>query len=446
MKTILVIGAGKSTQVLIDYLLKQSQQKDRRVIVADTDINMAEQRVHQHPFGSSIALDISNEEALIETISRADLVVSMVPAFLHHIVAKQCLRLKKHFFSASYQTPEMVAIAVDVESSGLFFLNECGVDPGIDHMSAMKIIHDCQAKDQKITLFKSFCGGLLSPAFEMDNPWRYKFTWNPRNVVLAGQGVSRFIRNGKIKYIPYPMLFRRTERVTFRDVGDFDAYPNRDSLQYREIYGIKEIPTLIRGTLRRAGFCKSWDVLVQLGMTDNSFQVDLPGDYTYRMFLNTFLPYDPFHKVEDKLKMMFPEISVESLSKLEWLGLFSHAPLPSTSGSPAEILQAILEEKWKLGPLDCDMVVLQHQFEITHPDLHQEKIISSMVIHGDQDGKTAMSKTVGLPLAIAVDLFMEGTIKGKGMLLPVHPYIYTPILKALENEGIVFKEERYPLE
>ncbi|WP_194776421.1 saccharopine dehydrogenase family protein [Pararhodonellum marinum] len=438
MKTILIIGAGKSSTALIDYLTEQAKPKNRQVILADISLDLAEKKLKGKPQTKAVSLNIEEEEERQKLIKEADVVVSMLPAFLHGKVAMDCLAFEKHFFSASYESEELKVIADQVRKKNLFFLNECGLDPGIDHMSAMRIIDHEKKSGNEIVLFKSFTGGLLAPECE-DNPWKYKFTWNPRNVVLAGKGVSRFIRNGRLKFIPYHMLFRRTEKISFEDVGDFDGYPNRDSLSYRKVYGLENIPTILRGTLRREGFCKSWDVFVQLGLTDDSFQMDLPEDFTMRMFINTFLPYHPDKSVETKLMEILPHLDEDTMNKLEWLGILGHESLPRFKGSPAEILQEILESKWQLLPNDKDMIVMQHQLEI-NTGQGQKVITSSLVIKGENQDQTAMSKTVGLPLAIAVDLFLEDRFSSRGLMLPIHEEIYEPILKELEKHGIVFKE------
>jgi len=439
MQTILILGAGKSSVFLIDHFLESAKEKNRKVMIADISEEIAREKIKGHPAGEAVSINLDDEQNRRSLIGNSDVVISMLPAFLHPIIAKDCLDLGKHFFSASYESEDLRKMKNEIESKGLFFLNECGLDPGIDHMSAIQVIDREKAWGNRIVSFKSFTGGVLSPESE-DNPWKYKFTWNPRNVVLAGQGVSRFIRNGKYKYIPYHMLFRRLETISFEDVGDFDGYPNRDSLSYRKTYGLEDIPTLLRGTLRRSGFCQSWDVFVQLGLTDDSFQMDLPEGFTQRMLFNSFLPFHEYKTVEEKLMELLPWVDESIIDKIKWLGLLSDVPLIKTKGSPAAILQVILEEKWKLKPLDKDMIVMQHQFEVNTPK-GLKKIISSLVCKGENQEYTAMAKTVGLPLAIAVDLFLEGNIKLTGLHIPVLPEIYEPILSALEKEGIIFEEK-----
>lgn len=439
MQTILILGTGKSSTYLIEYLIGTAEAKNRQIILADISAEVAAQKSGNSPFVIARAINLKEKENRQAIIQLADVVISMLPAFLHPVIAKDCLELKKHLFTASYESEELKGMKDEIEEKGLFFLNECGLDPGIDHMSAMKIIHEEKAAGNKIKSFKSYTGGVLTPESE-NNPWKYKFTWNPRNVVLAGQEVSRFIRNGKYKYIPYHMLFRRLETITFDEVGDFDGYPNRDSLSYRQIYGLEDIPTLLRGTLRRAGFCQSWDVFVQLGMTDDSFLMDLPQGFTARMFVNSFLPYDEIRPVETKIKDLLPWVTDEILEKIAWLGLFEDKELPLLKGSPAAIFQVILEDKWSLESGDKDMIVMQHLFEIETPH-GTKKLTSSLVCKGENQTYTAMAKTVGLPLAMAVDLFLDGKIKVRGLHTPVIPEIYDPILRMLEMENIVFEEK-----
>ena len=439
MHRVLIIGAGKSSTYLIDYLADTCSSKDRTLTLADLDLDLAKKRLKDRKNTFAAKLNSNDAPARQQLIEEADVVISMLPAFMHPIIARDCLDRGKHFFSASYESSELRAMRSEIEDKGLLFLNECGLDPGIDHMSAMKIIDEAKAHGEDIISFKSFTGGLLAPESE-DNPWKYKFTWNPRNVVLAGKGLSRYVEQSKLKYVPYHQLFRRCERITVGGLGNFDGYPNRDSLAYRAIYGLQEIPTLLRGTLRREGFCKAWDIFVQLGMTDDSLSLTRPTDSSLREFLNSFLPFDPDQSVEEKLTALIPDMDYETFEKIQWLGFFSDRKLPKTEGTPAEILQAILEIDWAMGPQDKDMIVMQHLFEIKGKK-GTRKLTSSLVCQGEDSTYTAMAKTVGLPIAIAVDLFLDGKIKVKGLQLPVIPEIYLPILEALEREGIRFEEK-----
>lgn len=438
MQNILIIGAGKSSTFLIEYLLDLAFDRNLRITLADLMVENAKKKIKDHPNGKAVNIDLQHTQSRKKLIASNDLIISMLPAHLHSIIAEDCLELKKHFFTASYESEALRKLKKDIEKNNLLFLNECGLDPGIDHMSAMQIIDREKSQGNQIISFKSYTGGVLAPESE-DNPWKYKFTWNPRNVVLAGKGMSRFIRNGRLKYIPYHMLFRRLEKIEFHEVGEFEGYANRDSLTYRSIYGLEDIPTLLRGTLRRAGFCRSWDVFVQLGMTDDTFEMNLPEGFTCREFVNAFLPYHENQSVENKLADLLPWIDQSILGKLEWLGIFQSMPLPLTKGSPATILQAILEEKWALKHEDKDMIVMQHIFEVVTPK-GNKSITSSLVYKGMNQDYTAMAKTVGLPLAFAAELFLEGKIKTRGLKLPITPEIYNPILEKLKAKGIVFKE------
>lgn len=438
MPVTLIFGAGKSSAYLIDYLADRCEQGESTLLVADLDVGLAAAKLRGRKHTQAVSVALENEVARRALVAQADLVISMLPVALHPVLAADCLALGTHFFTASYESNSLRAMRTEIEAKGLLFLNECGLDPGIDHMSALKIIHEAQAKGEVIRSFKSYCGGLLAPVSE-DNPWKYKFTWNPRNVVLAGQGISSYLEEGELKFVPYHQLFTRIETVSFPGLGDFDGYPNRDSLGYRSVYGLEGIPTLLRGTLRRAGFCKAWDVFVQLGFTDDSFKMQLPLGSTYRQLVDAFLPASDQLSVEEKLAQLIPDLDFSTFEKLQWLGLFESKPLPLTEGSPAQLLQAILEVHWELQPEDRDLIVMQHQVEI-QTEAGLKKIISSLVQVGQDATYTAMAKTVGLPLAIAADLFLTGKIALRGLQLPVVPELYLPILKALEQEGIHFEE------
>lgn len=436
MHTILILGGGKSSAFLIDYLADTCIIKNRKLILADLDLEPSAQKL-KNKFGTEARiLDLENKLLRQNLISESTVVISMLPAFFHPLIAHDCLELRKHFFTASYQSDALLQLKTEIEEKGLLFLNECGLDPGLDHMSAMQIIDDAKAKREEIISFKSYCGGLLAPESE-DNPWKYKFTWNPRNVILAGQATSQYIDKGELKFLPYHQLFKRLETIDFPGIGNFDGYPNRDSLAYRSIYGLENISTMLRGTLRRAGFCKAWNVFVQLGLCDDSFQLEFPEGGTLKQFLNAFLPADSNISIEERLGNLIQDLDFETWEKISWLGFFGDRKLPLTSGSPAQILQSILEEDWKLYPEDRDMIVMQHQFEIkTNTGI--KEIHSSLVSFGSDATYTAMAKTVGLPLAIAVDLFLDGKIKETGLRIPISKEIYEPILRQLETHEIKF--------
>ncbi|MCX7863150.1 MAG: saccharopine dehydrogenase NADP-binding domain-containing protein [Bacteroidales bacterium] len=440
MTNILILGAGFSSTVMINYLLEKSTQYGWKITVGDMNVSLAEKKVNKHPNGRAIQFDINNEEQKKSEISKADVVISFLPAFMHPLVAKECLQQGKHMITASYVSAEMKALANDVKNKGLTFLNELGVDPGIDHMSAMKVIDEIRAQGGIMKAFYSNTGGLIAPESD-NNPWHYKFTWNPRNVILAGQGTAKYLENGTIKYIPYHQLFKRTFRVKVLNYGEFDVYANRDSLSYREVYGLQDIPTIFRGTMRRPGYCQAWNIFVQLGMTDDTYIVENSENITYREFINMYLPYDKILTVEEKICRMF-NISIESIEMqlLKWVGIFSNERIGLKQATPAKILQNLLEEKWRLEPGDKDMIVMQHIFQYElNKQLHQ--ITSSLVVKGKNDEETAMAITVGMPVALATEMLMKGEITLKGVIIPVIPALYKPILSKLESLGITFVEQ-----
>ncbi|MCH2215182.1 MAG: saccharopine dehydrogenase NADP-binding domain-containing protein [Flavobacteriales bacterium] len=447
MQNILILGAGRSSVSLLDYLVKNSSKNNWKLKVADANPTAARSLVEDTDV-EIIELDAKNDSKRLHLISEADLVISMLPAFLHNLVARDCITAKKNLITPSYVSKEMRAMEKEVKKCGLVFLNELGVDPGIDHMSAMKLLDKLRNEGKDITCFESFTGGLVAPESD-NNPWNYKFTWNPRNVVLAGQGGAvKFKHNGRFKYIPYQKLFRRTEIIEIPGYGRFEGYANRDSLNYRETYGLVDIPTIYRGTLRRVGFCRAWNIFVQLGMTDDSYTVEDCLNMTHRQFTNSFLAFNANDSVELKL-MHYMKLDQDSeiIDKLKWIGIFDDVPIgldkPST---PAQILQKILEKKWTLDSGDKDMIVMWHKLNFKTPGSDQEKEInSSLVVIGDESPRTAMAKTVGLPVAMAARLVLSGEFKEPGVHIPTIPELYNPILNELEQYGIRFAESEFVL-
>ncbi len=445
MRKILIIGAGKSTSYLIKYLLDKSDEEELHVIVADKNITLARKLIGNHENGQAIMLDIADKNARIEAIKNADIVVSMLPARYHVEIAKDCITYNKNMTTASYITKEMEDLDKSVRAKDLIFMNEIGVDPGIDHMSAMQVIDRIRDKDGKIILFESFTGGLMAPESD-NNLWNYKFTWNPRNVVLAGQGnASKFLHEGTYKYIPYNRLFRRTEFVEVDGYGRFEVYPNRDSLKYQHEYGLDQVKTLYRGTMRRVGFSRAWNMFVQLGMTDDEYTIDNSENMSYRDFVNAFLPYSPTDSVELKFRHAL-NIEQDDIiwDKLEELDIFSSTKMVGLKkATPAEILQKILMEKWTLQPEDKDMIVMYHKFGY---ELNGKKkqIDATMVTIGENETYTAMAKTVGLPLAIITLAILNEEIKTPGVQIPIKKEVYEPTMKELAKHGIVFKEKEVP--
>lgn len=441
MKHILIIGAGRSASSLIKYLLDQSEKEKLKLTIADLSEALAQKKANNHVNAIPLALDIFNEKERQNAIQNADIVISMLPAHLHIEVAKDCITYKKHMVTASYISPAMQELDAEAKANNLILMNEIGLDPGIDHMSAMKVLDEIRAKGGKIILFESFCGGLVAPESDT-NLWNYKFSWNPRNVVLAGQGgAAKFIQEGKYKYIPYSKLFRRTEFLEVEGFGRFEAYANRDSLKYRSVYGLDNALTCYRGTIRRVGYSRAWDILVQLGMTDDTYTMEDSEHMTYREFTNSFLPYHPTDTVEIKLRHA-QKIDQDDIiwDKLVELDLFrSDKKVGLKNATPAQIVEKILAEKWTLQPNDKDMIVMYHKFGY---ELNGEKkqIDATMVCIGEDQTYTAMAKTVGLPVAIATLKILKGEITTPGVQLPVSKEIYIPILKELENYGVIFKE------
>ncbi|MBI9034635.1 MAG: saccharopine dehydrogenase NADP-binding domain-containing protein [Bacteroidales bacterium] len=440
MKKILVLGAGLSASTLIQYFLDHAEENNWKLRLGDLSLENAEKKISNHPHGEAFVFDVNDLDQCAKEIKTADVVVSLLPARFHPVIADIAVELGVNMVTASYVSAEMKALDKKAKEKGVALLNELGVDPGIDHMSAMKVVDKIRAIGGKLLSFKSSTGGLVAPEYD-NNPWNYKFTWNPRNVVLAGQGVSQYIQNGRYKYIPYHKLYERVEYTRVLNVGEFEIYPNRDSLSYRSIYELQDIPTMFRGTMRRPGYCEAWNVFVQLGMTDDSYLMEGLENMTWRAFVNTFLYYDPNIKVEDKLcdyLSLDPDGIV--LKKLKWLGIFEDKSLGMKSASPAQVLQKLLEQKWALGHEDKDMIVMQHQFEY-ELDEQKHRITSSLVVMGRDTTHTAMSITVGTPVAIAVKLLLNGKLNLSGVHTPVKKQMYAPILEELEPLGIKFVEE-----
>jgi saccharopine dehydrogenase-like NADP-dependent oxidoreductase len=444
MKNILVIGAGKSSSALIKYLLDKSESESLKLTVADISTENANKLINNHKNAKAIILDVFDKNQRENQIKKADIVVSMLPARFHLQVAKDCISFEKHMVTASYISDEMKELDAEAKKKGLIFMNEIGLDPGIDHMSAMQIIDRIKNEGGKMLLFESFCGGIVAPESDT-NLWNYKFTWNPRNVVLAGQGgAAMFIQEHTYKYIPYHKLFRRTEFLEVNN-SKFEAYANRDSLKYRSVYGLDDIPTMYRGTIRRIGFSRAWNIFVQLGMTDDSYVIENSENMSYRDFVNLFLAYSPSDSVELKLRS-YLKIDQDDLiwEKLLELDLFNpKKKIKLKKATPAKMLQKILEDSWTLEENDKDMIVMQHIFgyEING---QKQQVESSLIVLGENQTYTAMSKTVGLPVGIAALKILKGEIKTPGVQLPISKEVYEPILKELENYGVLFKESEVP--
>lgn len=441
MRNILIIGAGRSATSLIKYLLDKSQSENLFITLGDLSLENAQKFVQGHPNAKAILLDVLDETQRQDAIKSSDLVISMLPARFHMEAAKDCIAFSKHLVTASYVNDEMQALDEEAKEKGLVFMNEMGVDPGIDHMSAMQVIDRIRDGGGKMLLFESFTGGLVAPESD-DNLWHYKFTWNPRNVVLAGQGgAAKFIQEGTYKFIPYNKLFRRTEFLDIDDYGRFEAYANRNSLRYQSIYGLQDILTLYRGTMRRVGFSKAWNMFVQMGMTDDSYTIPNSEKLSYRDFVNLFLPYSPTDSVELKMRYAL-KIDQDDLMwyKLMELDLFNNEKkLGIEKASPAKCLQKILMDKWTLNEDDKDMIVMYHKFGY-ELEGKKKQIDSNMALIGEDQIHTAMAKSVGLPVAMAALRILNKKISTLGVQIPITKEVYEPILKELKKHGISFKE------
>jgi len=436
MKKILILGAGRSSTSAIRYLARNSGRGDWQLSVADLDLNLAKKQISNLENCFAIKLDISDSKNLELEISKHDIVISMLPARYNYELIKNCIAQQKDVLTPSYQTDEIVALDTYAKENKVLVLNEMGLDPGIDHMSAMQILDSLRAKGAVIKSFKSYTGGLVAPESD-NNPWGYKFTWNPRNVVLAGQGgAAKYLEDAQEKYIPYHKLFGRLEPVTVNN-SNYEGYANRNSLSYQNIYGLSNIKTLLRGTLRKKGFSAAWDCLVQLGMTDDSYRV---SPKTYREFTNSFLPAGTTDKKANLAAYLKIDKTSEIIEKLDWLGLFDNTEIKQSNISPAKILQNLLEEKWALEKNDKDMIVMWHEIKYSL-DNREYRLESSLVVIGDDNLQTAMAKTVGYPIAIACKLILQGKLKSKGVRLPVTQDIYEPVLEELKGLGIEFTEK-----
>ncbi len=438
MKKILILGAGRSSTSAIHYLAANSNHESWQISVADLDINLARKQISGLENCTAKKLDISDKASLTSEIASHDIVISMLPAQFNYELIKNCISQKIDVLTPSYQTDEIFALDSFAKENNVLVLNEMGLDPGIDHMSAMQLLDDLRAKGAVIKSFKSYTGGLVAPDSD-NNPWGYKFTWNPRNVILAGQaGAAKYLQTKQEKYIPYHKLFTRLEPILVKNTS-YEGYANRNSLTYQKIYGLENIETLLRGTLRKKGFSAAWNALVQLGMTDNSYKIN---SKTYQDFTSSFLPASDLDIKANLANYLNLEINSETINKLAWLGLFDDTEISLKDASPAVILQNLLEEKWALGKNDKDMIVMWHEI-VYLLDAELARLESSLVVIGDDNRQTAMAKTVGYPIAIACKLILQGKLKLKGVQLPIKKEIYQPILEELKDLGIEFEERNF---
>jgi len=435
MNRILVLGAGRSSSLLIDYLATWCAQTGRQLTVGDVSVMAAESRLNGR--GTAVHFDI--EQPAEPLVANADIIVSLVPAHFHPRVARLCLMFGKHLITASYVSDEMQSLAEEAKQRGLLFLNECGLDPGIDHMSAMEVLDRVRQRGGQLTSFESYTGGLIAPDTDPENPWRYKFTWNPRNVVMAGQSVAKYLEGGVNKFIPYQQLFSRVTPIEVPGHGRFEGYANRDSLKYQSTYGLQSVDTMIRGTLRFEGFCSAWNVLVQLGCCDDTYTLKELSGKTHRDFVDSFLPSGTASTPDRLARQLKLDPRGPELKRLAWSGFFAEEKIGMQEGTPAQVVERVLNKKWKLAEHDRDMIVMWHRFRYQFEN-QQREIQSSLVVLGDDADRTAMAKTVGWPLAIATKLLAEGTMGVRGVVIPTQAEVYLPILHELKKLGVVFDE------
>lgn len=434
-KNILLFGAGKSATVLIDYLINEASSEQWTITIADANRDLIEQKTKNHPLTKSVSLDITDNEIRQSLIEKSDIVISMMPPALHILIAKDCIKYSKSLLTASYADDQIMSLNEEVASKGLIFLCEMGLDPGIDHMSAMQIIDEIKSFGGKITSFKSHCGGLVAPESD-DNPWRYKISWNPRNVVLAGKAGAIFKEDGEIKEENYKTLFNSDRDVVLENEGNlrFSFYPNRNSLSYIPLYKLHETETFVRTTLRYPEFMQGWKHVINLNLTDETPSYDSNGK-SLKDFYHQILQRNAPALMTDNSNE-----TINFINQLEFLGL-NDAETIINKGfcSNADVLQFSLEKKLVLHPGDKDMIVMLHEFEYV---LNEEKhaVNSSLLVKGDDHLRTAMAKTVGLPLGIAAKMILNGTINLSGIHIPIVKEIYEPVLEELTKHGVVFKE------
>lgn len=443
LKTILVFGAGKSATVLIDYLKTTVAQKQWKLVVADANLQQVQAKLNNAPNTVAVELNVTNADERRILIEAADIVLSLLPPFLHGYVAKDCVAIGRHLLNASYVDENIQQLEAEINSKELLFLCEMGLDPGIDHMSAMQLFDEIRANDGIITSFQSHCGGLVAPESD-NNPWHYKISWNPRNIVMAGHAGAAYKENGELVQKSYNQVFENCTEIKVDDLPVLAWYPNRDSLSYMPLYGLEEANTCIRTTLRYADFCKGWNVVVDLDLTNEQDHELVSTCKTYAQWLAAKLQCIEGRELSLR---MYLELYVKEtdhdliLEQFAFLGINSNETLPAGVKCSADILQHLAEQKLALQPNDQDMIVMLHEIEYSKGGV-QHKIYSSLVVKGDDSLHTAMAKTVGLPLGIAARLILEEKIKLKGLHIPTRKEIYEPVLQELQQYGIVFRETR----
>ncbi|NMC70499.1 MAG: saccharopine dehydrogenase [Myxococcales bacterium] len=430
-RRVLVLGAGLVSRPLVDYLLRQPGY---RVTVATRTVSKAQALVAGRPNGEAVAYDISDATQLGALVGRHDLAISLLPYTHHPTVARACIERRKHMVTTSYVSDAMRGLDAQAKAAGITILNEIGLDPGIDHMSAMRVIHKVQREGGSIVHFYSYCGGLPAPEAN-NNPLGYKFSWSPRGVLLAGRNAARYRKDGQTVEIPGPRLFENYWEVKVNDMT-FEAYPNRDSLGYLGLYGIENAKTILRGTFRNPGWCRFLKKVVDLGLLDDAPRSDLTG-MTMVQFTRSLVGASAGADIRLALaqKLELPPDS-EVMLKFEWLGFFSQDPVPPVQGGNIDVLTALMNARMQYAAGERDMIVLRHEFTAEFPGGRREEITSTLIDYGIPNGDSAMARTVSLPAAIAARLILEGRIERRGVCIPVEPSIFHPVLDELATMGI----------
>ena len=445
MKKILVLGAGQSAPYLIHYLLKNANDYDWFVTVGDRDIGLARKAVKRHTRGDVISFDINDAEMRLTQVEKADIVVNFLPPVFQYLLGLGCISRGKHMITASYQDERMKDLDNDAHRKGILILNEMGLDPGIDHMSAMSMIQKVKKSGGMIKSFKSYGSGLPAPE-SATNPLKYAITWNAHNVVTAGEVGAQYLYKGQVKILPHHEVFQRTWTVDLNGVGKMEAYPNRDSLKYQSLFEIDDVHTMIRGTLRYPGWSETWLQIVRLGLCNQTMHIPNIRRYSYRDLVEMFLPLHVSSSNLEHRLANFLNISPTGkiIENLSWLGLFSEEPIQSKGDTAAEVMVDLLKKKLQLPENGRDMVALVHEIEADFPENEKrsERITSTFIEYGDPHGFTAIAKTVGLPAALAVKLVLTGKLPISGCHIPTHPAIYSQVLPELKKEGLIFKEKQ----
>ncbi|SEL71165.1 Saccharopine dehydrogenase NADP binding domain-containing protein [Chitinophaga rupis] len=438
MRNILLFGAGKSATCLIDYLVNNAPRQKWHVTVVDHDLMLIKAKTGKSYYVTPAAIDVKDQDARQPLIAEADLVISLLPPALHILVARDCLQFKKHLLTASYIDPEVRKLEKEIEQAGLLFMYEMGLDPGIDHMSAMKVIHSIEKKGGLIYSFRSYCGGLISPESN-DNAWQYKISWNARNIVLAGQSGATYRDKGKVKELSHEQLFDQSKTIQIPGLGKLAYYPNRDSLAYMSSYHLENIPTFMRATLRYPDFCEGWSAVIKLGLTDDTRKLQT-DHLTYFKWATQHVKIDKQLSNEENMAQY---LNVSSKSKiirqLKYLGLLNGDVINLGEQTNAAILQHIMEARLIMQPSDKDMIVMMHEIEFERRNM-ATRMHSYMIVQGEDSLRTAMAKTVGLPLGIMAKLMLQEKITVTGLQIPTMPEVYNPVLKELEEFDIRFEE------